>query len=56
MQDELNECWNCGSVWLTEQLKPVADLFERVLPGAPMPAGECPTCGCLCHPITTTEE
>ena len=49
----LLKCHNCG--WkgprekLRAQLEQVPDLLQRVAPGEPMPYGECPECGALCH-------
>lgn len=46
------ECMNCGKSYQdVEELKPLelATIFERVAPGEPMPAGECPACGAVCH-------
>lgn len=46
------ECQNCGEVWGENELvNPIPDLVERVAPGEPMPAGECPECGALCHAL-----
>jgi hypothetical protein len=51
----LVECQHCG--WtgteddMPRQLAEVPDLLERVAPGEIVPAGECPECGCLCHPV-----
>lgn len=42
------ECQNCGERWHEEDLNPVK---ERVAPGEPMPAGECPDCGAVCHEV-----
>ena len=49
-------CGNCERVWTFAQLDAIADLEERIDPGGPMPAGECPdpdeTCGgALCYPV-----
>lgn len=44
-----HKCQNCGSQWLTEQLKPIQDIEERITPGEVVPSGECPNCGALCH-------
>jgi len=47
---EVYSCQNCG--WETEdpsQLHEIEDLLERVAPGEPMPHGQCPECGALCH-------
>lgn len=44
-------CQNCGRKWLDGHLvNPIPHLHERVAAGEPMPSGECPTCGALCHP------
>lgn len=52
------ECGNCGEVWDEEALKRVfpdiPDLTERIAPGEPVPAGECPECGALVHEIRET--
>jgi hypothetical protein len=48
--DDLFECQNCGAVWPEHELLEVKDVLERVAPGEPMPAGECPKCGAVCHP------
>ncbi len=43
-------CQNCQKLWLLDQLNPdMPYLSERVAAGEPMPAGECPECGALCH-------
>ena len=44
-------CQNCGTEHAENALKPVQNLTERVEPGEPMPSGECPLCGALCHRI-----
>lgn len=44
-----HQCQNCERLWSEESLKPIADVAERVAPGEPMPAGECPACGAVCH-------
>lgn len=45
------ECQNCDWSGAIESCKPVQRLHERVAPGEPMPAGECPKCGALCQPV-----
>lgn len=49
--DVICECQNCGATWPESQLEPIDDIYLRVEPGEPMPAGECPDCGALCHEI-----
>lgn len=50
-------CQNCSWTGPAEALKPVPEIgiLERVAPGEPMPAGECPECGALCHPVASME-
>lgn len=43
------ECQNCGIRLDEDELNPVKDISERVAPGEPIPAGECPDCGALCQ-------
>jgi hypothetical protein len=43
------ECDCCGDFHHIDDLAAIRDIFQRVAPGEPMPAGECPTCGGLCH-------
>ena len=43
-------CQNCTySTQDRDQLLPIRDIHQRVEPGEPMPAGECPECGALVH-------
>jgi hypothetical protein len=42
-------CPNCDWRGLESFLKPIKDADQRVAPGEPMPNGECPHCGALCH-------
>ncbi len=55
MADEtVYECQNCPKRWkMGELINPIPDLEQRVAPGEPMPAGECPDedCGAVCHVI-----
>lgn len=47
----LAACQNCD--WTGSEIYVKTDiphLSERVAPGEPMPLGECPECGALCHP------
>lgn len=50
------ECQSCGECWTSEELKPIPErgIFDRVAPGEPMPAGECPECGAVCHASEAT--
>lgn len=49
------ECQDCGGRWGENDLHAVRHLTERVLPGEPMPAGECPDCGAVCHLIDSAD-
>ena len=45
-------CDNCDAGYRkVDELKPIRDLEQRVAPGEPMPAGECPVCGAVVHPV-----
>lgn len=44
-------CQNCEGAWHADEVRPVRDLAERVGPGEPVPADECPECGAVVHPI-----
>lgn len=44
-----SKCQNCDEVFEDDELGVIKDIFERVEAGEPMPSGECPECGCLCH-------
>jgi len=46
-------CDNCSSEWTKNDLDSIDDLEARVLPGEPMPAGQCPECGAVCHGVKT---
>ena len=48
---ELARCDNCKRVYPVGALVEAADLDQRVDPGGPVPAGECPSCGALCYPF-----
>jgi len=43
------KCQDCGWEGDASDCLPISDLHERVAPGEPMPAGECPDCGALCQ-------
>ena len=42
-------CENCD--WSGETVEPLRHADQRVAPGEPMPAGECPECGACCHEL-----
>jgi len=50
-QPETSRCENCEKVWQDSQLSAIEDVHERVAPGEPMPSGQCPECGAVCHPV-----
>jgi hypothetical protein len=52
---EVNVCDGCGMRWPDSVLVPLRDVAERVAPGEPMPSGECPSCGAVCHPAGDAE-
>ncbi len=52
-EDEV-DCSNCNWTGLAPQLNEINDIAARVIPGEPVPAGECPDCGALAHLIGTT--
>lgn len=43
------KCQNCTWRGYPGQTRGVQNLAVRVAPGEPMPVGECPSCGALCH-------
>jgi predicted RNA-binding Zn-ribbon protein involved in translation (DUF1610 family) len=45
------KCQNCGWTGPQAKCKEIKHLTQRVAVGEPMPAGECPKCGALCHPV-----
>lgn len=50
-------CQNCDyETRYDSDLNEVKDVRERVLPGEPMPDGECPECGAVCHACETPAE
>ncbi len=49
---ETIQCDDCEKLVPYDDLKPVGRLIQRVAPGEPMPYGECPECGGLCHEVT----
>jgi hypothetical protein len=52
----LYECQNCGARWSEDQLNILEDTHERVAPGEPMPAGECPECCAVCHEVEEADD
>ena len=48
-KEATHTCENCSMRWAEHELLPIEDIFQRVAPGEPMPSGECPDCGALCH-------
>lgn len=48
---DMAECADCRRRWKIEELQETRDIWERVAPGEPMPAGDCPDCGALCQPV-----
>ena len=47
----LHHCQNCDDNVFEQELNAIKNLHQRVMPGEPMPSGECPNCGMLCHPV-----
>lgn len=45
------KCQNCEWTGSRDELCAIKDIGERVAPGEPMPAGECPDCGALAHEV-----
>ena len=45
------ECQDCGHRFPENRLKGIKDIHERAAPGEPMPSGECPECGAVCHVV-----
>ena len=43
--------WKGGIFEMTSVYPDIPHLYERVSPGEPMPAGECPKCRALAHPL-----
>jgi len=46
-----HECQNCGENMEAALLNDICDIAQRVAVGEPVPSGECPYCGALCHPV-----
>lgn len=47
----LCRCQNCDWTGPESAAEPVHDIWSRVAPGEPMPAGDCPVCGALVQPV-----
>ena len=47
------KCDNCNWTGLADQTRPTRDLWKRMDPGGPVPAGECPVCGCFAYQAPT---
>lgn len=45
------KCQDCEWTGPIADCKPAKNLTQRVAVGESMPAGECPKCGALCHPV-----
>jgi len=50
-QEPMTACDNCGHQWRQSDLEEPKDIWQRLDPGAEVPAGECPACGALCYLI-----
>jgi hypothetical protein len=49
--EDVAECQNCAGRFPESQLDVIKKYSERVEPGEPAPAGECPECGALVQGI-----
>lgn len=43
------KCDNCNWTGTADQTRPARDLWKRMDAGGPVPAGECPECGCFAY-------
>jgi hypothetical protein len=50
----LTKCQDCGTIRPECDLNEIQDFEQRVTPGEPLPLGECPDCGALCHHVDPT--
>jgi hypothetical protein len=48
---DLSRCENCEKIWPDSELSAIEHVHERVATGEPMPSGQCPDCGAVCHPV-----
>lgn len=46
-----HQCDNFREFVLADNLAVIKKYSERVADGEPVPSGECPECGCLCHEV-----
>lgn len=49
-------CGNCNWTGPAGVLEDICDAQDRLEPGCPIPAGECPACGALAYPVDEEEE
>lgn len=55
-QEPLSRCQNCEWFGIPKiGLAEIPDLTQRIMPGEPVPSGECSDCGALCHEATAEE-
>lgn len=50
------ECDNCSKRWTEAELRPAANLSERMDEDGDEPDGECPECGALCYAVEDEAE
>jgi hypothetical protein len=48
-------CANCDWQGSWAETRDVRDFWQRIAPGEVVPAGECPHCGALAHPLPQPE-
>lgn len=44
-------CGNCSWRGPASDLRPIANIAQRIDPGGTVPSGECPQCGALAYPL-----